>query len=169
MGTNPMNAQECLTAIDEVLVSIRGIATRMMAEECFKLSRVRTFVASLIDEVERLRADRIPIAMRDELMKLANQNALAAVDLAAERDAARRYESENLNRVGELTADNDALRRRVEELEKDAARLDWLSSNPRMTEIHMGDKVESGHAYVVTGHSMWTLRQILDACMREPT
>lgn len=68
-----------------------------------------------------------------------------------------------------VSAENVALLDRAERAERDTARLDWLAANPRITEVHTGGKIEHGHAYVVSGHTSFSLRQIIDACMNQPS
>jgi hypothetical protein len=55
---------------------------------------------------------------------------------------------------------------RIEALEKDAARLDWLAAHPLMTQMHFGDRVETGYCYIVSGHAGLTLRDILDTMQK---
>jgi len=122
------------------------------------LRRARAAITELVSEVERLKGN----------VKLLEKMSTTQASLQAIKNSLEVFGNQ-VKFIDELMAERDALRRRVEELEQDEKRLNWLSANPRMTEIRMHDKIELGHAYVVTGHSMWTLRQILDACMKEPT
>ena len=55
----------------------------------------------------------------------------------------------------------------LKEAEKDKERLDYLAAHPRPTEMRItGKPVELGYVYAVAGASVLSLREVIDACIK---
>lgn len=59
----------------------------------------------------------------------------------------------------------EELRSRLAEVERDAARIDYLERHPRLSEIHVNGKVEDCYLYGVAGAPGLKLREIIDTAL----